>query len=131
LEHRPTALTNRIGGQQAIEMLRGRSIGAFCGIGNPDGFRHTLAACGFNVLRFREFPDHFAYPAAQLAKLESWAGEGNVAAVVCTRKDLVKIPREMLGGRPLWALDIRMHISAGEDELTRLLAPLAARAFAG
>jgi tetraacyldisaccharide 4'-kinase len=131
LEHRPMALVNAIGGHQTIETLHGKAIAAFCGIGNPDGFWHTLAACGFDVSRFREFPDHFAYPSAELARLESWISEGNVAAAVCTRKDLVKINRETLGGRPLWALDIRMHVAVGEDELTRLLAPFAARVAAG
>ena len=36
-------------------------VAAFCGIGNPAGFRHTLAACGYTVADFREFPDHHAY----------------------------------------------------------------------
>jgi tetraacyldisaccharide 4'-kinase len=130
LEHRPTALVNATGIKQPLESYRGKQVAAFCGIGNPDGFRHTLASCGFNVARFREFPDHCPYSAAELGRLESWAGEGNVEAAICTRKDLVKIPRAALGGRPLWALDIQMHVAFGEAELTRLLAPLAVRVAA-
>jgi tetraacyldisaccharide 4'-kinase len=130
LEHRPTALVNATGIKQPLESYRGKDVAAFCGIGNPDGFRHTLASCGFNVTRFREFPDHCPYSAAELGRLESWAGEGEVEAAICTRKDLVKIPRAALGGRPLWALDIQIHVASGEAELTRLLAPLAVRVAA-
>lgn len=130
LEHRPTALVNVSGIQQPLASYREQKVAAFCGIGNPDGFRHTLATCGFDIARFREFPDHFPYPAGELAKLESWAGEGEVQAAICTRKDLVKIPRAALGGRPLWALDIQMHVASGEAELTGLLVPLAARVAA-
>ena len=145
LEHRPTALINRSSKRLSLEALRGRRVAAFCGIGNPDGFRHTLASCGLDVVAFRAQPDHCAYPPGELARLVSWVSEKGSGvfgghqfsmiegrlppktpvAVICTRKDLVKIPHDDLAGRPLWALEIELAITTGQAELESLLAPLA------
>ena len=46
-------------------------VAAFCGIGNPAGFRHTLQACGCQVVDFREFPDHHPYNRADVESLAS------------------------------------------------------------
>jgi tetraacyldisaccharide 4'-kinase len=105
-----------------------QKVAAFCGIGNPAGFRHTLSGCGLNLAGFRELPDHFAYPAAELARLEDWIKPlGPLAAVLCTRKDLVKIPRRELAGVPLWAVEVQLEIVAGREQLEALLEPLVTR----
>jgi tetraacyldisaccharide 4'-kinase len=90
---------------------------AFCGIGNPAGFEHTLATCGYNVVARREFPDHHAFDAHDVDSLEQWATEAGAAAVVCTHKDLVKIGRTRLGELPLWAVTVALEITAGRAEL--------------
>ena len=96
--------------------LRGKKVAAFCGIGDPAGFRHTLASCGRRWSPCAEFADHFAYPAAEIESLQQWIGTeaGQATAVVCTHKDLVKIPREQLAGKPLWAVQIAAAIRVGE-----------------
>ena len=129
LEHRPLGLVNAAGRRAPIDSLRGQSIAAFCGLGNPDGFRHTLAACDLRVAAFRELPDHYAYRPEQLVQLEAWVKSSeNAVAVICTRKDLVKIPSKTLAGRELWALEIGLHVATGQSRLEELLAPLAAQA---
>jgi tetraacyldisaccharide 4'-kinase len=131
LKHEPTGLLDHSGNRTPLESLRGQPIAAFCGIGNPDGFRHTLSSCGLSVAAFRALPDHFAYPPAELAKLENWLnGLENIAAVVCTRKDLVKLPRERLAGLPLVAVEISLEIIAGRQDFEAQLLPLVHRAAA-
>ena len=132
LTHQPLGFIDSSENRTALESLRGRPVAAFCGIGNPDGFRHTLAACGLSVAAFRALPDHCAFPPAELARLENWLrNAGDVEAIVCTRKDLVKIPHRQLAGRPLVALEICLAITAGRQELENLLLPLARRAPPG
>lgn len=132
LEHRP-ALLVQYGGRetQPIESLRGRKVAAFCGIGNPAGFRHTLESCGTDVIALREYPDHFAYPSAAVDALEQWIATEAAAAecAVCTHKDLVKIPRERLAGKPLWAVQIAAAIRTGEVALQERLEALLQRVF--
>jgi tetraacyldisaccharide 4'-kinase len=130
LAHQPTALVSHAGQSQPLEAWRGKRVAAFCGIGNPAGFRHTLASCGLGVAALREFPDHFAYPPRAIAELETWLGDqSGIEAAVCTRKDLVKLPRETLGKLPLLALEIDLAITVGRERLEERLGALVAREF--
>ena len=45
-------------GAYPVEELRGRTVAAFAGIGNPAAFRRTLEDLGANVIDFRTYPDH-------------------------------------------------------------------------
>ena len=129
LTHRPRGLLSASGRREELASLRGQSIASFCGIGNPDGFRHTLAAAGLNAVELLELPDHCAYDERTISRLTQWLeGVPQAAAAVCTQKDLVKIPHEQLAGRPLWAVEIELAIVRGELELSRLLEELMARA---
>ena len=110
--------------EQPLEWLAGQCVLAFCGIGNPAGFRHTLAACGCQVAEFREFPDHHEYNARDLDLLAAAAMELDVTALVCTRKDLVKLGVDRLGDRPLRAVRVAPEILTGRDILEARLAAL-------
>jgi tetraacyldisaccharide 4'-kinase len=123
---RPTGLAAFDGNRAAVDSLR--SVVAFCGIGNPDGFRRTLTDAGIaHVASFRTFPDHHHYSEADLAELARWANEQQAAALVTTQKDLVKIPHRKLGDVPLWALSIRAEFTVGQDRLFALLQDLVSR----
>jgi tetraacyldisaccharide 4'-kinase len=97
--------------------LRGHRVAAFCGIGNPAGFRHTLASCGYDVSLFREFADHHDYAKTDIASLDEWARHAQIAAVLCTHKDLVKIGQDRLGDKPLYALRVGLEFLSGQLEL--------------
>jgi tetraacyldisaccharide 4'-kinase len=123
---RPVGLENSAGAHAAIDSLD--PVVAFCGIGNPDGFRRTLIDAGITqIAAFRAFRDHHHYTEADLADLAQWAIEHRATAFVTTQKDLVKIPRERLGDLPLWAVSIRAEFTAGEERLAALLQDLVSR----
>ena len=131
LEHRPAALVQHgAASMLPIGSLRGRKVAAFCGIGNPAGFQHTLTACGADVIAMREYPDHFAYPPSEVDSLEKWLVTIAPAAesVVCTHKDLVKIPRQNLAGKPLLAVQIAAAFHSGQESLEERLAQLLQKA---
>ncbi|MBI3838459.1 MAG: tetraacyldisaccharide 4'-kinase [Planctomycetia bacterium] len=128
--HSPQCLESAGGERQPLDTLKGKRIAAFCGIGNPAGFRQALAGCGFEVAAMREFADHFAYSAADIEALARWSDELNVAGVLCTCKDLVKITLPWPGRAPLWAVSSRLQITHGRAELEAALRPLAERAKA-
>ena len=120
--HAPRTLLGAAGQQRPLESLAGKPVAAFCGIGNPAGFRHTLGACGYRVAAWREFPDHHRYGRGDVESLGAWADGLDVAAVLCTQKDLVKLDLERLGRRPLWAVAIGLEFLAGQAELEAKLA---------
>jgi tetraacyldisaccharide 4'-kinase len=120
---RPTGLLNSEGSRVEVASLG--PAAAFCGIGNPEGFRRTLGDAGVSpIAAFRAFPDHHHYSDRDLADLERWAREQSAAALVTTQKDLVKIPHSTLGGLPLWALAVRADFAAGQDRLVGRLQDL-------
>jgi tetraacyldisaccharide 4'-kinase len=120
LAHQPRGLLSSSGSRMELSEIRGERVAAFCGIGNPAGFCHTLSSCGVDVAALREFPDHSAYAPSAMRDLEAWLSRApGITAVLCTRKDLVKIPRETLAGLPLWAVDMELEITRGSSELEK------------
>lgn len=122
--HQPVRLLSATGREQPFSTLADRPIAAFCGIGNPAGFRHTLDGIGCKLVELREFPDHFAYGRGDVEKLVHWASDLPIEAVACTHKDLVKLGIDQLGIRPLWAIVIGLSFSVGEAELESRLRQL-------
>ncbi|HEX5498343.1 MAG TPA: tetraacyldisaccharide 4'-kinase, partial [Thermomicrobiales bacterium] len=128
--HAPYALRSHAGDQQPLGSLAGKRVAAFCGIGNPAGFHGALARARYELADTREFDDHYGYRDADVAELARWSDGLAIDAVLCTRKDLVKIGDRWRGDRPLWALAGRLEITSGLAALEAALAPLAERAAA-
>jgi tetraacyldisaccharide 4'-kinase len=117
--HAPFELLNGQG-RSDVESLRGKPIGAFCGIGNPRAFRQTLEGLGADVRDFREYPDHHAFRREDVDDLQKWAAAlPGDAWIVTTQKDWVKLRVAELGGRKLWALRVGMRFVEGTDVFER------------
>jgi tetraacyldisaccharide 4'-kinase len=134
--HAPAGILTADGEQKPVQSLAAKSVAAFCGIGNPQGFRHTLETCGARVVSLREYPDHFDYGgdpnghgSSTIEELRRWASAQAVDAIVTTHKDLVKVRRTSLGNRPLWALAIGIEILTGGAELEARLTTIAESAL--
>jgi tetraacyldisaccharide 4'-kinase len=119
--HAASKLINARGESQPLDVLVSHSVAAFCGIGNPAGFRHTLTAAGCEPVVLREFPDHHAYTDADQLDLIALAQNAKADKIVCTQKDLVKLPQHELGGVPLWAVAIEMKFLRGQEALEQKL----------
>jgi tetraacyldisaccharide 4'-kinase len=105
----------------SLENLSGQSIAAFCGIGNPEGFRRTLEPLCGRILDLRVFPDHHRYTAGDVTDLASWAKASGANLALTTQKDLVKLRTSALGAVPLRALRIGLEIMDGLEDLERIL----------
>ena len=127
VEHRPAALLASDGSTRPLTELGGQRIAAFCGIGNPAGFRHTLSTLGSEVVAWREFPDHHAYTRADVDDLVAWIKECGASLALCTRKDLVKLRVASLGSTPLRALGVELQFLTGQEALEAALEPLIER----
>ena len=125
--HRPERLLSASGREEQLASLANQPVAAFCGVGNPAGFRHTLAGIGCQIVEMQEFPDHFAYQRSDVESLTQWAASLPIQAVACTHKDLVKLGVDQLGQRPLWAVVIGLAISAGQSDLESRLTELLSR----
>jgi tetraacyldisaccharide 4'-kinase len=94
-----------------------RRVLAFCGIGNPDGFRRTLLEAGCEPAVFRPFADHEAYGPEQWQALLAEARAAGCEALVCTEKDAVKVERLVTGGGPpVYATPAKLSFGDGRSE---------------
>jgi tetraacyldisaccharide 4'-kinase len=125
--HGPRDLINAEGHASPLDRLPDLPIAAFCGIGNPDGFRRTLEQMGVAPVGFRTFPDHHAYSGRDVAELAGWVGNLKAGLALTTQKDLVKLRTTTLGAVPLCALRIGLDVLSGvsvlDEALMRLLPP--------
>jgi tetraacyldisaccharide 4'-kinase len=122
--HAPLDLVDSLGQTSSLVELEGKSIVAFCGIGNPEGFRRTLSSLCSELIDFRVFPDHHPYTALDVGSLEHWVAGSGANLVLTTQKDSVKLRAASLGPAPLRALRIGLEITAGREIMDDLLARL-------
>ncbi len=110
-------------GHEDPSALAGRAVVAACGIGNPAAFAATLAGLGVRTTQLEQLPDHHAWTAADVARLEELASQRAVRWVCVTEKDAVKLP-ELLAAGPRRAGWLALGVEAvvePEDALEALL----------
>ncbi|MFO7959123.1 MAG: tetraacyldisaccharide 4'-kinase [Candidatus Brocadiia bacterium] len=118
------------GNTEPPRRLRRGRWAAFCGIGNPEGFRLTLEDAGCRLALFRVFADHEPYTLRQLEEVLSAAQDAGCDGVVTTEKDAVKVERLLPEpSPPLYALQVELELTEGSAELTnQILAALGQKA---
>jgi tetraacyldisaccharide 4'-kinase len=124
--HEPVGLVDESGRCRPLDDLAGRRVLAFCGLGNPEAFFHSLRDVGAELTGRRAFDDHTPYTPAMLTGLVTEAGRSKAELLVTTQKDAVKFsPRGL--GLPVWQLAIEMKVVAGEEALIDRVQSTAAR----
>jgi tetraacyldisaccharide 4'-kinase len=121
--HAPIGIRTVAGTEIAVEQLRGRRVFAFCGIGNPQSFFHTVEHSGGVLVGSTAYDDHHRYAVADLDQVHRKAAKQKVSLLLTTQKDWTKIAR-MANPRahPLLAcLAVELQITAGAERLTALL----------
>lgn len=113
------------------ESLKGRRVGAFCGIANPEGFGKTLRGLGAQLRLSQSFPDHHLYSPAELTELAAYAKRRNCEVLVTTIKDMTKIPDWKPEDVPLYALRVRMDVLEGRAALEQIVQATLSRWDAG
>ena len=121
----PQRLVGLDGKTRPLSSLAGLTVAAFCGIGNPQGFRQMLAALGV-ACNLQAFPDHHLYAEHELAAMSAVAEALSAGIVLTTLKDLVKIPPESWTGPPLFAVEIGVEFLSGGGLLTSRIQQLTA-----
>ncbi|MDR1291099.1 MAG: tetraacyldisaccharide 4'-kinase, partial [Planctomycetaceae bacterium] len=89
--HAPEKIIYANGEAATVESIRGKNIFAFCGIGNPNAFRSTLANNSDGQIHFVQYPDHHGYTKDDVIEIVQKASSLGVDLVLCTMKDFVKI----------------------------------------
>ena len=114
---RPTLharLTPDTGGRS----LRGEKVLAFAGIGRPEKFFETLRELGAELIDAVSFPDHYAYNAAMLQRLEARAASSG-AILATTEKDAARFPQWFQGRALVVTVELGFADPSAIDALLR------------
>ncbi len=105
---------------RAAEDLKGKSVVAFAGIGEPRKFFATLTELGAELVATHAYPDHHPYRDTELAHMAEEAAQMK-ATLVTTEKDLMRLA-------PAWRQRVRTLAVdlVWEDQaaLMQILAPI-------
>ncbi len=106
-------------GTRSGDVLSGRRVFAFSGLGRPRGFAQLLAAAGAEVVGRRWFRDHHRYRPQEVAEMLATAARLRAVAVT-TAKDAVKLPADAR----VWVVEAEVTPVGGSwDELWALGPP--------
>ena len=121
--HVSTGIRTLAGTELKIEQLRGQRVFAFCGIGNPQSFFHTIEHSGGVLVGTSTYADHYHYAAGDLERIWAEAAGQKASLVLTTQKDWTKIARwaDPRGQPPLACLTVELRIMAGAERLTALI----------
>jgi tetraacyldisaccharide 4'-kinase len=104
--------------------IKGKTVVAFSGIGNPDAFSDTLNSLGLEVKKHFIFPDHHVYRERELRSIESLLTETRADYCVTTEKDVARLSssaskfQSFAENTSLFFVEIEQSVIAGDNELT-------------
>ena len=93
--------------------LGSKKVFAFCGIGNPKSFLHTIDRADGHLCGSRFFRDHHEYTEDELAGLRESADQYHADLLLTTEKDLVRISDEIVKRLCIQSLPIQVEIDQG------------------
>src|ERR1700736_3366288 len=116
--HHPLYLQNIYTGERlSLERLRGTFIGSVCGIAAPESFEGALKALGAHVDLAKRYIDHHYYTEAELLSFISRCIRRDLAMIVTTEKDAVRMPHlpEAEIKVPIYFLRVEIQFLSGHE----------------
>jgi tetraacyldisaccharide 4'-kinase len=101
------------------QVLAGKKVIAFAGIGRPWKFFHGIEALGGKLIQAYAFPDHYPFHPAEITELMNEA-TAHHAFLVTTSKDVVRVPPHMRDMMGVLLMDV---VWENEQALLNLLQP--------
>jgi tetraacyldisaccharide 4'-kinase len=112
------SVTDNRASAQPVALLRGASVLAIAGVGEPELFKQQLEQLGGRVT-LAAFRDHHAFTPDEIAELAARVPPNGFA--VCTLKDAVKLADRWPGPSRLWYVSQQLVVEQGAEEIDLLL----------
>jgi tetraacyldisaccharide 4'-kinase len=116
--HRPLYLQNIYSDERLpLDRLRGAFVGSICGIAAPESFEGALKHLGANLNLALRFIDHHYYTEAELRGFMNRCIRRDLAMIVTTEKDSVRMPRlpDAEVKVPIYFLRVEIDILSGHE----------------
>lgn len=112
---RPVAWVNALTGEQTrLDALPNGGLHAFCGLGNPDSFRQSLANLAVNA-PITGFADHHSYRIEEIAALVT----SQTKVLLTTEKDVMNLPFGWEKALTIPVLWLRIEMEMEDEERFR------------
>jgi tetraacyldisaccharide 4'-kinase len=116
--HKPLHLQNVFTGERLpLETLRDAFIGSLCAIAAPESFEGALTKLGAHVDLAKRYIDHHYYTEAELIGFIKRCIRRDLAMIVTTEKDSVRMPRlpEAELKVPIYFLRVEIEVLSGQE----------------
>jgi len=116
--HKPLYLQNVFTGERlSLDVLRDTFIGSLCAIAAPESFENALSKLGAHVDLAKRYIDHHYYTEAELISFINRCIRRDLAMVVTTEKDSVRMPRlsEAELKVPIYFMRVEIEILSGHE----------------
>ena len=116
--HKPLYLQNVFTGERlSLDSLRGAFIGSICAIAAPESFEGALRKLGADVDLAKRYIDHHYYSEAELTTFIHRCVRRDLAMIVTTEKDAVRMPHlpEAELQVPIYFLRVEIEILSGHE----------------
>lgn len=116
--HKPLYLQNVFSDEQLpLEQLRDAFIGSICAIAAPESFEGALKKLGAHVDLAKRYIDHHYYTEAELTNFMHRCIRRDLAMIVTTEKDAVRMPRltEAQVKVSIYFLRVEIEILSGRE----------------
>jgi tetraacyldisaccharide 4'-kinase len=116
--HKPLYLQNVFSDEQLpLERLRDAFIGSICAIAAPESFEGALKKLGAHVDLAKRYIDHHYYTEAELTNFMHRCIRRDLAMIVTTEKDAVRMPRltEAQVEVSIYFLRVEIEILSGRE----------------
>ena len=98
------------GESRPLSWLKGRRVLAFCGLGQPESFRHSLKILEVELVGLKPFRDHQVYREKDKHRLLEEAASLKAEVLMTTEKDALKLGHWPEGRAELLVLAIGIEI---------------------
>lgn len=120
--HKPLHLQNvQTGERLPLEWLNGKYIGALSAIAAPESFESALQKLGAKIEIARHFADHHRFSRGDLSNFASRCVRRDLAAILTTEKDSVRLPRIENLEVPIYFLRVEIEILTGHESWQHLV----------
>lgn len=120
--HKPLHLQNAQTGERLpLEWLGGKYVGALSAIAAPESFEEALGKLGAKIEISKHFADHHRFSRGDLSSFAARCLRRDLAAILTTEKDSVRLPRIEKLGVPVYFLRVEIEILTGHESWRHLV----------